>query len=80
MEEEKKEEEKEEEEREDRGGSSLPGWAAVDHLEQRWAPHLLLHCSSARQRRELHVSPTDHRKTRTWRFHLLDSGLCSFGA
>lgn len=25
----------------------------MDHLEQRRAPHLLLHCSSARQRREL---------------------------
>lgn len=49
------------------------------HLEQCWAPHLLLHCSSARQRRELHVAraPTDHRKTRTRSLHLLDSGFCS---
>lgn len=43
-------------------------WAAVDHLEQWWAPHLLLHCSRARQRRELHVAPTDRCKTRTWSF------------
>lgn len=82
VEEEKKEveveeEKEEEEEREGWGGSSLPGWAAVDHLEQCWAPHLLLHCSSARQRRELHVAPKDHRKTRTRSLHLLDSGFCS---
>lgn len=37
----------------------------MDHLEQCWAPHLLLHCSSARQRRELHVAPKERRKTRT---------------
>lgn len=48
-----------EEEREGWGGSSLPGLAVVDHLKQCWAPHLLLHCSSTRQRRKLHVAPTD---------------------
>lgn len=50
---------KEEEDREGGGGSSLPGWSVVDYLKQRWAPHLLLYCSIARQQRELHVAPTD---------------------